>query len=151
MPRDWVKFPELRNSEFDLYYWESPHKQITEDFLAKVENVHDGDTITVSTDFRDFNFKIRFLGTNAPELNERGGDESRDWLENIIMGEEVEIRIDKKNRVGKFGRLLGEVIHAGINMNKASIREGWAVPFERSREGLIPKIEKILNQKRWFK
>jgi len=51
MAHDFKKFPELTNNQMQIYYFESPHKQITEDFKARVVDVHDGDTIKVEVDF----------------------------------------------------------------------------------------------------
>lgn len=150
MAHDFHKFPELRDSQMGLYYLESPHKQITEDFWASVEKVHDGDTITVSMDERDFNFPVRLLGTNAPELNEPGGHDSQSWLEDQILGESVLIKVDPKERVGKWGRILGTIIHQGLDINKASISLGWATSFEARNEGKIPDINKIFRMEQWF-
>ena len=128
MAHDFVNFPELTNSQMDIYYWESPHKQITENFIAKVVKVHDGDTITLRWEERDFDFPLRFLDTDAPEMN-AGGRESRDWLRDKILNEEVEILINPKQRVGKFGRLLGKVFFAGMDINEESIMMGMSKPF----------------------
>lgn len=127
---DFKRYPELTNGQMSRFYWESPHRQIREDFQAKVISVHDGDTVRVEWDERDFNFPIRFLDIAAPELNEIGGIKSRDWLANQILGEEVTIEIDRDNRVEKWGRLLGRIFHRGINMNKLSILTGHSVSFE---------------------
>lgn len=134
MAHDFKRFPELANSQVDFYYFESPHKQIFEDFNAKVIRVIDGDTIRVMWDERDFDFPVRFLNTEAPEMDEVGGKEARGWLEKQILGEEVEIKINPKQRVGKFGRILGEIIHLGRNINQASMEEGFAIPFAREPE-----------------
>jgi len=130
MAHDFKKFPELTNNQMQIYYFESPHKQITEDFKARVVDVHDGDTIKVEVDFRDFNFPVRFLGTAAPELDEVGGKEAQSWLEELILGEEVDIVVDNYNRVGKWGRLLGVIKLMGIDINQKSMDEGFAVSFE---------------------
>lgn len=140
MAHDFKNFPELSNSQMEMYYFQSPHIQITADFRAKVEKVVDGDTIRVSCDFRDFTFPIRFLDTNAPEMNE-GGEESKSWLKNQIEKEEVEILIDKTNRVGKYGRLLGIIFHNGLNINEQSIRAGMATTFENRKEGIVPELK----------
>jgi len=147
MARDWVKFPELRNSEVDLLYWQSPHKQIFEDFRAKVTKVIDGDTIRVLWNKRNFTFPVRFLGTNAPEMNERGGRSSQEWLEGKILGSKVDILIDPKQRVGKWGRILGTIIYNGVNMNEATIWAGKATTFENRNEGKIPPLAKLLKVK----
>ena len=150
MPRDWKKNPELRNSEFEIYYFESPHKQITEDFRANVVKVTDGDTIRVKTNFRDFDFPIRFLGTNAPEMNEPRGKEVRDWLSNLILNADVDILIDRNNRVGKWGRLLGKVIHGGQEVGQMMIGLGKSTTFISRKEGQLPSIDKELNIEKWL-
>lgn len=130
MPHDFKRFPELTNSQMVFYYFESPHKQIAEDFRAKVVKVTDGDTIRVTCDFRDFAFPIRFLNTDAPEIDTEEGKKSQSWLENQILGREVDILIDPINRVEKWGRLLGEIIFNGLNMNDLSILLNFARNFE---------------------
>ena len=78
-PHDFKTFPELTNSQMQIYYFQSPHKQIIEPFMAKVVKVTDGDTIRVLWDERDFTFPVRFAELAAPELDERGGPESQSW------------------------------------------------------------------------
>lgn len=124
MAFDFDKFPELSNTQMQFYYWDSPHKQINESFDAKVVRVIDGDTIQVKTDFRDFEFPVRFANVNAPELNNEGGKEAKSWLEGELADEEIRVIVNPQNRVGKFGRILGEVIRAGININEASLVAG---------------------------
>ncbi len=137
---------ELTNAQMQLYYFDSPHKQITEDFRAKVVKVTDGDTIRVKWQERDFDFPIRFIGTNAPEMNEDRGEESKSWLESQILNQEVEILIDPNNRVEKWGRLLGVIFFRGLNINEDSIRTGHAVAWDDRKEGKIPNIQEELNK-----
>ena len=127
---EFKRFPELTNNQITKYYWDSPHKQIMEGFMARVIKVTDGDTIKVRCDFRDFDFPIRFAGTEAPEMSEEGGLESKAWLSEKILGEEVYIKINPSNRIEKWGRLLGEVFHIGMNINQMSINEGKALVWE---------------------
>ena len=135
---DFKRFPELTNFQMGLYYFDSPHKQIGEDFFAKVVKVSDGDTIRVETDFRDFSFPIRFSNILAAELNEPGGIESQSWLESQILGEEVTIEVDPKLRVEKWGRLLGKVIWNGLDMGEQSIRQNHSVSGINRNDGRIP-------------
>lgn len=128
MAHNFKRFPELTNSQMQFYYFDSPHKQITEGFLAEVVKVTDGDSIRVKTDFRDFDFPIRLANINAPEMNE-GGEESKNWLEKELLGEEIYVKIDKNNRVGKFGRIIGEILLFGVNINYQSLAEGLSLPF----------------------
>lgn len=145
MTHDFKKFPELTNNQMQFYYFESPHKQILEDFQAKVIKVHDGDTIRVRADFRDFDFPIRIGRIDAPELDEEGGKQSQEWLEQKVLNKEVTIIVDPKNRVGKFGRLIGEILCDGENLSEASLRDGMSIPFGSNKEGKIPNIEVFLE------
>jgi len=147
MPHDFKLFPELTNRQMQIYYFESPHRQITEDFRARVMKVTDGDTIRVRWEGRDFDFPIRFLNNAAPELNEKGGVESQAWLEQRILGKEVEIHINPKTRVEKWGRLLGAVYVGGSNVGEESIFLGHSVAWEDRAEGLIPNFAKEIERK----
>lgn len=149
MAHDFVKFPELRNSQIEEMQFESPHQQITEDFAAVCVRVHDGDTITLKTNFRDFDFPLRFLDIDAPEMN-AGGEVARDWLRGRILNEKVEIKINKANRVDKYGRLLGKVLHGGMNVGDEELRNGLATSFSKRREDQLPNIDKELSIKQWF-
>lgn len=143
---DYVTYPELTNTELEVLGFTSPHPQLTEDFYATVVKVHDGDTLTLQTAERDFDFPLRLLEINAPELNEQGGKESGDWLRGELEGEEVKIEITPKNRVDKYGRLLGSVIHRGLNMGEVSIALGKATPYDARNEGKIPVYEKLMKE-----
>ncbi|HEC64029.1 MAG TPA: hypothetical protein ENI23_01905 [bacterium] len=137
MAHDFKAWPELTNGQMTIYYFESPHQQITENFTARVVKVHDGDTIRVETDFRDFSFPIRFSRLSAPELNQEGGHESQRWLESKILGEEVDVILSKQ-RVEKWGRILGDVIFMGDSMSDAAIREGFGTDWEqRNNKGYM--------------
>ncbi len=130
MAHDFKRFPELTNSQMQIYYLDSPHKQLTEDFTAKVVKVTDGDTIRVTMDERNFSFPIRFINTAAPELDEQGGIAAKNWLETQILGEMVEVVMDESRRVEKWGRLLGEIVFLGTSINDLSIDMGHAVQWE---------------------
>jgi len=138
---DFKQFPELTNSQMQIYYFESPHKQITESFIGKVVKVTDGDTIRVSCNFRDFNFPIRLARIDAPELGE-GGEKSKNWLEKQILGQEIEV-IPTKTRVEKWGRLLAEIFHHGMNMAEMSLMFRYSVMFG-------DKTNKILEKEIWL-
>ena len=134
MAHDFKLFPELTNKQMQLYYLDSPHAQITQDFRARVVKVTDGDTVRVEVDFRDFDFPVRFVNTASPELDEEGGEKSQSWLEEQIGGEEVDVLINPKNRVGKWGRLLGEIIHRGLNINKLSVMLGYSINWRDRKQ-----------------
>ena len=148
---DFVKYPELRpGEEMDTFYFQSPHKQITEDFRATVMKVHDGDTVTLRWNDRNFDFPMRLSIINAPELNEEGGHEARDYLESKILFSEVDVKINPDNRVEKWGRLLGQVVFNGIDMGEELMNLGMAVPFERRNEDKLPNLDKELAVSKWL-
>ena len=146
---DYKAFPELTDSQLEQLQFTSPHKQITEDFKATVVKVHDGDTITLRTDFRDFDFPLRFLDIDSPELSE-GGEEAREWLKSKLLNQTVQILIDSKNRVGKYGRLLGKVLFNGLNVAEEELALGLAKPFGRKNEAQVPNNNYYFNTKQWF-
>jgi len=145
MPHDFKNFPELTNRQMEIYYFESPHKQIVGDFTARVVKITDGDTIRLEVDFRDFDFPLRMSGIAAPELNEKGGEESRSWLKDKILGEEVKIRLSK-SRVEKWGRLLGKVMVWGTSVGQESIQAGHATAWEQREQAQIPNFNKKLGR-----
>lgn len=148
---DFERFPELSNSQIDEFGFLSPHEQIVSDFRGFVVRVHDGDTLTLRVDFRDFDFPLRLADIDAPELSTGSpGLESRDWLKGLIEGEEVEVRIDKFNRVEKWGRLLGVVVVGGLSVGEMAVTAGVASPFGLRREGTIPDLDRDLAVRNWF-
>jgi len=144
MAHNYKDYPELTNKQMETEQFSSPHIQITEDFEAEVIKVTDGDTITLNTTFRDFNFPLRFLNIDAPELNE-GGETAREWLKEQIEGQKIQVIIDRQNRVGKYGRLLGKVISRGLDMGEAMLRLGLVKAFGKKDENKIPPMEKIFK------
>lgn len=138
MPKhDWIKYPELTNSQMKHLQYESPHPQIEDDFDAKVIRVVDGDTIILRTSFRDFEFPLRILDINAPEMNEGGGEAKR-WLKKRIENQEVKIIIEPKQRVGKYGRLLGRILHSGSDIGNEMESLHLVTAFDAHDEGEIP-------------
>ncbi len=146
MPHDFNRFPELTNSQFSTYYFDSPHRQITEDFRAKVVKVSDGDTIKVRWYGRNFDFPIRFINIAAPEKKDSGGKESQNWLENLLLGQMVDIGINPDLRVEKWGRLLGYVSFNGMDVGERSILAGKSIPWGSRNDGKMPDLEKVIPQ-----
>ena len=148
MPHDFKRFPELSNNQMRFLYFESPHKQIVRDFPAYVVKVIDGDTVKLRTDFRDFDFELRVINIDAPELSE-GGEESKQYLKDWIEGELVDV-IMSKQRTEKWGRLLGDIRHLGQLVSKDMLRMRYAVPFEDRNLGKPLNLNKELNIRNWL-
>ena len=137
---DYDKFPELSNTQLADFGFSSPHKQISEDFTAEIVRVHDGDTVTLRTSFRDFDFPLRLLNIDAPEMN-NGGEEARDWLKTLILNKTVNVIINSSQRVGKYGRLLGKIFFGGLEVGQEELNLGLAKPFGTKLEGQIRDID----------
>ena len=146
---DYKKFPELTAKQLSDIGFTSPHQQITEDFRATVVKVNDGDTVTLATTFRDFTFPLRLLNIDSPEMN-NGGIEAREWLKNLVLNQKVDILIDSKQRVGKYGRLLGVLFYNGLDVGQEEIHLGLAAKFGSKLEGEISPIDKVFSLKQWF-
>lgn len=81
---------------------------------GKVTEVVDGDTFRIDMTFEDedndyeYNTKekIRIGGIDAPELEEPGGERSKEDLENAIDGENVRCTVYARD---KYGRLVADV------------------------------------------
>ena len=138
---DYKEYPELTNRQILEYGFSSPHVQYEEDYDAVVVKVHDGDTVTLKTPERDFTFPLRLLNVDAKELNE-GGEEAKQWLKSRVLDREVRIIIDKNQRVGKYGRLLGRIMLGGMDVSEEMLHMGLVKEFEKRDEGIIPDIYK---------
>tara|TARA_S200000501_G_scaffold178929_1_gene168521 strand:+ start:1301 stop:1648 length:348 start_codon:yes stop_codon:yes gene_type:complete len=107
--------------------------------VSHIHSVYDGDTCTVDIDL-GLNIiirkeKIRLFGIDTPELRgvsdeeKEKGRQARDWLwEHLDSAEEVLIRTHK-DKSGKYGRLLGELIADGKNLNTALVDQGMAKEY----------------------
>ena len=143
---DFNQYPELSNSQMEVLEFVSPHPQITNDFYGTCTKVVDGDTIHVATSFRSFDFPIRLLDIDSPEISEVGGQETKLWLEAKILQKEIHVLVDYNNRVDKYGRLLGRIFENGMDIGQEELYLGLAVPFGSKKEGDVPTVERILSE-----
>jgi len=108
------------------------------EYNAIVRRVVDGDTMDVTLDLGfdiSYNNRIRFYGINAPEsrtsdLEEKvRGLAAKDRVKELCpVGSSVIIKTTKQGR-GKFGRILGEILVEGVNVNQLLVDEGHAVEY----------------------
>ena len=142
---DFKKYPELAYKQLQEIGYLSPFPQIEEDFEATVFKVVDGDTVRLVCDFRDFDFALRVLDYDAPEMN-AGGEKAKKYLQSRILHKKMHILIDKFQRIGKYGRLLGKIMVDGINVSEEMFFLGLVRPFERRHELDLLTVEKILSE-----
>jgi micrococcal nuclease len=117
------------------------------EYACKVERVVDGDTIDVVLDLGfDILYKsrVRLYGIDTPESRTRNLDEkargkmaSAFLKEAIDNGTKVVIQTKLKDSRGKFGRVLGNVVVDGININQSMIDNYHAAAyFGQSKEAI---------------
>jgi micrococcal nuclease len=104
------------------------------EYKAIVTKVYDGDTITVDIDLGLHIWvhgeKIRLFGINTPEVRgeeREAGLVSRDRVRELIMGQTIILKT-RKDKSGKYGRLLGEIFMDGVerSVNQILVDEGLA-------------------------
>ena len=109
------------------------------EYSCTVERVVDGDTIDVVLDLGfDILYKsrVRLYGIDTPESRTRNLDEKARgkmagaFLKDAIEeGTKVVIQTEVKDSRGKYGRVLGNVVVDGVNINKKMIESYLAVAY----------------------
>jgi len=101
-------------------------------YNACVTKVYDGDTITVDIDLGFHMWmkkeKVRLYRINTPEIRgaeRKKGLVSRDWLREQILGKDVTL-ITYRDKKGKYGRWLADVMLDGICLNDVLVKKGLA-------------------------
>ncbi len=117
------------------------------EYKAKIRRIVDGDAVDVDIDLGfDMIFskqRIRLYGIDTPESRTRDKEEkfygklATSFLkEQCKKSSSITLRtyLDKK---GKYGRILGEIIVDGVNINQLMVEEHMAVEYDgRSKEEL---------------
>ena len=109
------------------------------EYGCKVERVVDGDTVDVTLDLGfDIVYKsrVRLYGIDTPESRTRNLDEkargklAKSFLEDAINnGKKVVIQTKLKDSRGKFGRVLGDIVVDGININQSMVDNFHAAAY----------------------
>ena len=109
------------------------------EYGCKVERVVDGDTVDVTLDLGfDILYKsrVRLYGIDTPESRTRNLDEkargklAKSFLEDAINnGKKVVIQTKLKDSRGKFGRVLGDIVVDGININQSMVDNFHAATY----------------------
>ena len=127
------------------------------EYACKVERVVDGDTIDVVLDLGfDIRYKsrVRLYGIDTPESRTRDLDEkARGKMagaylkEAVDNGTKVVIETKLKDSRGKYGRVLGNVVVDGVNINEAMIENSLAVAyFGQSKDDV--EAEHLINREK---
>ena len=120
------------------------------EYVCKVERVVDGDTVDCVMDLGfDILYKcrVRLFGIDTPESRTRKLDEkARGKMagaflkEAIDNGTKVVIQTKLKDSRGKFGRVLGDVVVDGKNINQSMIENYHAAAYFGQNKKAIEAI-----------
>ena len=123
------------------------------EYKCKVTRVVDGDTVDVIIDLGfdiSYSSRVRLFGIDTPESRTRDIDEkargliSKDFLKSYLDKGGVVIRT-RKDKKGKFGRILGEMVVEDININELMIKEHHAVKYHGQSKDDI-EAEHLVNR-----
>lgn len=90
-----------------------------------VTKVIDGDTIEVRQEKR--NYKVRLSEIDAPEINQRFGTESKNFLASLILNEEIELIYITEDR---YGRIVAKIYKDNKDINRSMVRSGLAWVYD---------------------
>jgi len=127
------------------------------EYGCKVTRVVDGDTVDIIIDC-GFSIlhkcRVRLYGIDTPESRTRDKDEkvrgklAAKFLQDAIdNGKKVVLRSKLKDSKGKYGRVLGEIIVDGININVAMIENYLAVAYHGQSKNDV-EAEHLINREK---
>ena len=127
------------------------------EYSCTVDRVVDGDTIDVILDLGFdimFRSRVRLYGIDTPESRTRNKDEkvrgkmAGSFLKDAVdNGTKVIIETKLKDSRGKYGRVLGNVIVDGVNINQVMIDNYLAVAyFGQSKDDI--ETEHLVNRQK---
>jgi endonuclease YncB( thermonuclease family) len=96
------------------------------DFLGRVVQIADGDSITVLMGKRQV--KVRLTEIDAPERKQPFGSRSRQSLGDLCAGKDARV---VERGTDRYGRTLGRVYCNGVDANAEQVRRGMAWVFDR--------------------
>ncbi len=88
--------------------------------LVKVTKVIDGDSFIIEN-----GEEVRLIGIDAPEFSQPYSKEAANFLEGLILNEEVKLEKDIRNR-DRYGRLLRYAYLGDMFINLQLVRFGYA-------------------------
>ena len=112
------------------------------EYKCTVNKIVDGDTVDVDIDL-GFGVvltdeRVRIMGIDTPESRTRNkieklfGLAAKRRLKELLSQQcvlKTEINKDGEDMKGKFGRVLGDVVVDGVNINKSMIHDHHAVAY----------------------
>ena len=97
---------------------------------GKVVKVSDGDSFYLKSGKTVY--RIRMYGIDAPELHQEHGEESKTYLENIILGKNIDVKVMDED---KYGRKIGKIFYKNKDVNLQMLESGHAWFYEYYAKG----------------
>lgn len=113
---------------------------------AYVEKVSDGDSFLARANGKKI--RVRMYGIDAPELKQKYGVESKKYLENLILGKSVELKVLYED---KYKRKVARVYCGNKEINLEMLRSGnvWFYEYHAGKERSYRKAyEKARSEKK---
>ncbi len=130
-----IREKQSKIEELESTLLEKPPEVIPTTTEANVLRVIDGDTIEV--DINGITYKVRYIGIDAPELNDEGcefsalAQEATRCNSQLVRGKTILLEKDV-SEIDQYGRLLRYVYVDDIFVNAELVRQGlaWAKAYE---------------------
>ena len=92
---------------------------------GRIARVIDGDTANVAA--HGSCYSIRFQGVGAPERDQFGFAQSRDWVTAMLDGQEVRVTIED---IDRYNRIVGRIfLQDGLDVSAEIVRRGYAPAY----------------------
>lgn len=119
-------------------------KSTSSSIFGKITRVSDGDTV-ILTDRKGARKKIRLDGIDAPEVGQEYGDESTEFVKQMILNKDV--RVDVIG-IDKYDRILG-VVHCGDkNVNEELLVNGLAWQYHYNKDKKYAQLVEIAKKQK---
>jgi endonuclease YncB( thermonuclease family) len=106
--------------------------------------IADGDTITVLVGTEQF--KIRLDAIDCPEKKQAYGQKAKEYISGLVFSKTVSVEISGMDR---YGRYLGVVTVAGVDVNRSMIRNGYAWHYKQySKDTELDELEALARSER---
>lgn len=107
-----------------------------------VVGVSDGDSLTL-LDAEKRQHKIRLQGIDAPEMKQAYGQKSKESLSKLVFNKTIKVHWSKKDR---FGRTVGQVMLADIDICLEQVRRGMAWHFKNYQDEQSDKDRNLYDR-----
>ena len=107
-----------------------------------VVGVSDGDSLTL-LDAEKRQHKIRLQGIDAPEMKQAYGQKSKESLSKLVFNKTIKVHWSKKDR---FGRTVGQVMLADIDICLEQVRRGMAWHFKDYQDEQSEKDRELYDR-----